>query len=78
MPDSSPLAIKKALFTLYYRQGMNPHPQFLFFEGSGPFPGIISRAKSFCETMNYRFVHCRPTIVNLDEEEKRRVGSDIQ
>jgi hypothetical protein len=60
----------KILYTLWYRQGSNPHPQFIFF----PFPSrdirtIVDRAKRHCEVMNYRFVSVKATIVDLDHAE---------
>lgn len=30
----------------------------------------INRAKKFCETMRFRFVHCELFLVNLDAREK--------
>lgn len=65
---------KKGLFVLYYRSGNNPHPQFVFFEGGGTLQNVIERARRFCESMSYRFVYCRPAIINLDEEEKRKLA----
>lgn len=65
---------KKGLFTLYYREGQNPHAVFKIFLDSGEFRGIIERAKKFCERTNKRFVRCEPTIINFDDEEKRLAG----
>lgn len=62
---------KQSLFILYYRQGQNPHTVFKLFFGGGPFNQIVSRAKNFCETMNYRFVTVTPAIINFEEEEKK-------
>ena len=62
---------KQGMFLLYFRQGQHPHPLFTFFFDSGPFNSIVSRAKDFCETMNYRFVTVRPAITNFEEEIKK-------
>jgi hypothetical protein len=62
---------KKSLFVLYYRTGMNPHPQNVMFFGEGTMQQIIARAKSFCENTNKRFHLCIPAIIDLDAEEKK-------
>lgn len=60
----------KVLYTLYYRQGSNPHPQFTsFFMSSVDMQQVTQRAKRHCEVMNYRFVYVRPAIIDLDKEE---------
>lgn len=59
------------LFTLYYRQGMNPHPVTKTFKFTGDFRAAIQRAKSHCELMNLRFVHVTPFMADLDADEKR-------
>ena len=60
----------KLMYILYYRQGSNPHPQFLFFFHSSTDMKVISeRAKRHCDTMSYRFVYVRPAIVDLDKAE---------
>lgn len=60
----------KIIYVLYYRQGNNPHPQFLFFYHSSSDMKIIAeRAKKHCDFMNFRFVYVRPAVVDLDKAE---------
>jgi len=62
---------KKSLFVLYYRTGMNPHPQNVMFFAEGTLQQIIERAKNFCNNTNKRFHLCIPAIIDLDAEEKK-------
>ncbi len=58
------------LYTLYFREGRNPHPQFSFFNlPTRDMKMVTERAKKHCEIMNYRFVYVRPAIIDLDKEE---------
>ncbi len=60
----------ETLYILYYRQGSNPHPQFLFFyHPSSDMKIIAERAKKHCDFMSFRFVYVRPAIVNLEASE---------
>ena len=59
------------IFTLYYRQGMNPHPMQKNFRFPGEFKYAIERGKNHCENMGLRFISVRPFIINLENEEKR-------
>ena len=62
--------LPQILYSLYYRQGNNPHPQFTFFYlPATDMQKVTARAKRHCEVMNYRFVYVRPAIVDLDKEE---------
>lgn len=74
--DTIPLANgpKKSLFFLYYRSDNNPHPQYTMFFGEGEFRAIIVQAKDFCDRMNWRFVHCKPAIIDFEMELKKRNG----
>lgn len=63
--------IELPIFTLYYRQGMNPHPMQKNFRFAGEFKQAIERGKSHCENMGLRFITVRPFITELDMEEKR-------
>lgn len=65
-------------YTLYYRQGSNPHSQFLVFNHSAvaDIHSIVERAKRHCEIMNYRFVSVRPLVIDLDAAERRQQGSE--
>jgi hypothetical protein len=69
VPDS-----KQSLFTLHYRQGNNPHPQSVMFFASGTIQQIVERVKIFCSNTNKRFVQVSPSIINLDQEEKKVLG----
>jgi hypothetical protein len=65
-----PALTGKILYILYYRQGANPHPQFLFFyHNSSDMKIIAERAKKHCDFMNFRFVYVRPAVVDLDKME---------
>jgi hypothetical protein len=66
-----PPTVDSVLYTLYYRKGDNPHPQFLFcWLPTQDMKFVADRVKKHCEAMNYRFVYVRPTIVDLDKAEK--------
>lgn len=58
------------LYTLYYREGRNPNPQFVsFYLQTKDMRIVAERAKRHCEVMNYRFVYVKATIIDLDKEE---------
>lgn len=70
---------KESVFTLYYREGQNPHPMLKNFA----FPAqlddktrkhimqpIVSRAKAHCEKMGYRFIRVVPFMSSLDLDER--------
>jgi hypothetical protein len=58
------------LYTLYYRQGANPHPNFVsFYLHTKDMKVVAERAKRHCEVMNYRFVYVKQAIIDLDREE---------
>jgi hypothetical protein len=64
-------------FTLYYRQGRNPHPQFTFFDyPSKDMKLVVERAKRFCDQMSYRFVNVQPSVTDLDKEEAINRGDE--
>ena len=64
------------LYTLYYRTD-GPHPQLVsFYLPSKDMKFVVERAKRFCETMRYRFVHVKPAIIDLDAEEERHLQRD--
>lgn len=64
-------------YTLYYRQGQNPHAQFLFFYfSSSDIRKVVDRIKRHCEVMNYRFVSVRPSFVDIDADEKRATNQE--
>ncbi len=64
-------------YTLYYRNGNNPHPQQKnFYLPTKDMKTVIERSKKHCETMGIRFVQVRPLWTNLDEEEKAMMRND--
>ena len=66
-------------FTLYYRQGRNPHPQFTFFDyPSKDMKLVVERAKRFCDQMSYRFVNVQPSVTDLDKEEAINRGDETR
>ena len=68
----------KILYELYYRQGNNPHPQtVMFYFTPGDMKAVVDRSKRFCEVLNYRFVHVRPAIIDLDKEENVILNKDL-
>lgn len=60
----------KVLYTLYYRQGMNPHPLQKNFYFEGDLHSAIVRSRKHCELMGIKFISVRPFLSNIDEEEK--------
>jgi hypothetical protein len=64
-------------YVLYFREGRNPHPQFLTFDHpSTDMKVVVERVKRYCDTMGMRFVSVSPFLVDLDKEEIRRRGED--
>jgi hypothetical protein len=62
-------------YILYFREGRNPHPQFVTFDHpSTDMKVVVERVKRFCDTMGQRFVSVSPMLVDLDKEEIRRRG----
>ncbi len=65
------------LYTLFYREGRNPHPQSTFFyHTSRDMKIVVERAKRHCDVMNYRFVQVYPSIRDLDKEENMITHKD--
>lgn len=62
---------------IYKKQGSieTRHFHFIPPEGSKrkPFAMAIERAQQFCEKMDFRFIHCAPFIISLEELERKRV-----
>ena len=38
---------------------------------------VVDRSKRFCEVLNYRFVHVRAAIVDLDREENVILNKEL-
>lgn len=66
---------KPRLFTLTYRQGINPHPMMKNFEFIGDIHDAVRRAKRHCEVMNMVFIRVTPFIADLDFEERRTLDA---
>ena len=62
------------IWTLYYRYGNVPH-LFKNFIMEGTMADAITRARSHCIIMNYRFICIRPFLVDLEEQEIRKSKS---
>lgn len=65
---------EETLWVLYYRQGSNPHSMSKQFYHSGTLPEVISRCKSHCEVMGYRFTNVRPAISDLAQDEAKHIS----
>lgn len=63
----------KRSFCLWYMQG-SLAPLIKFWEMSGTLPEAIERAKTHCRIMGYKFVRVRPHIVDLEEQERLKMG----
>ena len=65
-------SIKERYYILYYHF---PHSKIesKVFGHSGNLTSAIIRGRDHCEVMNYRFIKVRPFIVNLDDQERRRL-----
>jgi hypothetical protein len=58
-------------YTLYYHYRASRPLEFIFiFEGD--LKKAVTRGRRHCEAMNYRFIKVRPTIVDLDDRERRK------
>ncbi len=67
----SPLA---DYYVLWYIKNI-PHQSFAIFEAPGfdnNFPGVIAKAKNYCEAMSFRFLIVRPLVTDLDREMMRQ------
>ena len=66
--DKSNLGV---LYILYYRTGMNPRPQEIYFQRQGSFQEVVAYAKYYCEKLNYRFVIVKKFLTNTEEDLQR-------
>lgn len=60
-----------ALYILYYRTGMNPRPQEIYFQRNGTFQEVVAYAKYYCEKLNYRFVIVKKFLTDVEEDLRR-------
>lgn len=63
------------LYVLWYRERANPHPLNKFFPHKGDLNSAIARGRQHCMTVNQVFIHVRPFITDLDQEERRIRGN---
>jgi hypothetical protein len=64
------------LYTLYYRQGNNPHPmQKNFYSTGANLRETVDIAKKHCENMGLRFIRVQPFINDLRADERVHNGS---
>jgi hypothetical protein len=60
----------KNVYTIIWKDGSNLITRNFNFVGA--LPQAIDRAKMFCEKMRYKFIHCQPFLLNMEQLEKRR------
>ena len=74
-----PSAQLPRIWTLYYRYGNIPHQQknFIMLDNNPSMKDAIERAREHCIRMGYRFICVRPFLVDLDEQESRKLSGDI-
>ena len=66
----------KGLYTLYYRQGNNPHPmQKNFYSTGANLRETVDIAKKHCENMGIRFIRVQPFISDIRADERVHNGS---
>jgi len=63
------------MWTLYYRYGTVPQLQKTFIH-EGDLLAAINRAREHCVKMGYRFICVRPFLIDLEEQEQRRLKGD--
>lgn len=64
------------LYTLYYRQGNNPHPmQKNFFSTGKDLRETVDIAKKHCENMGIRFIRVSPFLSNIRADERMHNGT---
>jgi hypothetical protein len=69
--------ILSQMYTLFYRQGNNPHPmQKNFFSSGKDLSETVLLAKKHCETVGVRFVRVVPFISNLRADERKHMNLD--
>lgn len=71
---SKPAETPKALYTLYYRKGNNPHAMTKNFYFAGSLREVVERAKKHCETIGGRFVRIEPFVSDLAQDERSHLG----
>lgn len=65
--------VDQIIYTLHYRRGDNPHPMQKNFKASAELkiPQLVERCKTYCTTMNYRFISVGPWLSDLSMDEKK-------
>lgn len=65
----------ESYYTLFYRQGRNPHPMTKNFHHIGSLRDVVDRAKKHCEVLGARFVRIEPLFSNLENDERIHMGT---
>jgi hypothetical protein len=64
------------VYTLYFRQGNNPHAmQKNFYSNGANLRETVDIAKKHCENMGIRFIRVQPFLSNLRAEERAHNGT---
>lgn len=69
-----PNGTSDSYYTLFYRQGRNPHPMTKNFHHTGSIRDVVERAKKHCEVLGARFVRIEPLFSNLENDERTHMG----
>jgi hypothetical protein len=74
-PSEVVTKLLSGLYTLYYRQGNNPHPmQKNFFTNGANLRETVDIAKKHCENMGIRFIRVIPFLSDIRADERAHNG----
>lgn len=75
--DPKPLdpTIERSYVLYFLHRNRYTEPKFKMFKIKGLLRDAVARAHKHCEIMNYRFISVRPFMVNLDEQEERKLNN---
>lgn len=65
----TPALPAKCWWRLFYKRGGNPRCEMVF-ELAGDIQAAIRRARTYCQQMNYIFIHVEKFLHDLDADEK--------
>ena len=66
---SPSLKSSHTLWHMLYKQGNNPRKEMIF-EFSGDIQRAIQRGRSYCQRMNFIFIHVEAFLHDLEEDER--------
>ena len=67
---------RERFYILYYiYQNRRTEPKTKVFPFKGPLAQAIIRGRNHCEKMNYKWITVRPFIVDLEEQEERKLSN---